>query len=384
MHSKELVAEKGSGIRHKHGHRHRRAATVVSAALLLALAATCALHFPGTIPRSLCRPALLPSPTRVFENKKEEKNIVFTHFGEMLPYQMISLLHARLSNPSAAIHVLMHTPLANLSQEWRRIANSSDLRLVHIRNHTSSREREFAKVYLPSSVNTFQYEYMCFARFFEVQEYAEAQGLAALVLMDIDIVLFKNMFEILPPDTTFTMHSTFAVHWTSRSLRAFSDFMFGFYQRDRRDIVADIQRFGDGSADFQAPLNASADIGAWWPAGVGRKHLSDMYLLAAFFQTQPGYLLLKCPTGCRMTEVPALMPMLSARTIDAVHQCANASSFRAAFQWQRSPSTGILQPHLRPQGDAVPGIHFQGGCKKVVPIILCVNVAPLAPALCAP
>lgn len=303
---------------------------------------------------------------------KPLQQLAFVHYGPLQSWQAVSLLHARLSNPNATTNLLLQTPqplghkIVKLGKVWgvRTFIPSYNTKY-------SAAAQRLRAVYRHSSANEFEYEFKAFERYLVIQDFVAASGIESVLMLDLDVFVFDNLFALLPPDTTITRYATFATHWSSRSLDAFVDFMFAFYSRNTSAVVADLLTFGDKG--FMDAVNRNVNISSWWPDGVERTHFSDMYMLKAFIALHPEMMHTICngPHECK----EELAPLLNVR-IAGPHTCDNSSSLLTAYDWKPSSIRGWpLHPHLRTTGRSVPGVHFQGTCKRLAAELLCSNVA---------
>jgi hypothetical protein len=93
----------------------------------------------------------------------------------------------------------------------------------------------FRKVYHHRSLNAFQYERLCFERWFYLKYAALHRGLEHVIISDVDIVLFGDVLGSLfatEPAAFVAVHaqSTHFAAWRTDALTAFCDFVLSFYQ----------------------------------------------------------------------------------------------------------------------------------------------------------
>lgn len=306
---------------------------------------------------------------------KTQQHLVFVQYGPFHSWQAVSLLHTRLSNFNATTNLLLQSPQP-VGHEflWTKLGKDWGVRTVPSSSNAgySAAAQHLRAVYRHSSANKFEYEFKAFERYLVVQDFVEKAGMDSVLMIDFDIVVFEDIFRLLPPDTTITPYATFATHWSRRSLDAFVEFMFAFYSRNVSAIVADLSTFGDRSPGMEKALQKNADISSWWPDGVERAHFSDMYMLQAFIASRPELMHTICTNWDDCAE--EVLPFLSVRSAGA-NTCDNSSALLASYEWKPSAGRWLLHPHLRTSGRSVPAVHFQGPCKNLAAEVLCTNVA---------
>jgi hypothetical protein len=122
------------------------------------------------------------------------------------------------------------------------------------------------------------------------------------------------------------------------------------------------------------------DINKWWPSGnnsivIERRHVSDMYLLQDFLRvTGAQHIRLLCrpppgPDTARLKQCKVIKFVITIRyhPLVFVDRCKHLGTLLRAFHFMSI--NGIIQPMF--QGLPVPALHFQGGCKPMIPWLLC-------------
>lgn len=151
---------------------------------------------------------------------------------------------------------------------------------------------DLSKHYLHSSVNGRDYELLCMARFLALRDFCMEAGIDVFTHLDGDLAVFDDTFldrVCIPANHTswyYSLGSTFMSTLTCREVGEFADFLLKFYVRaNRTAVVQDIARLG-----VTEPVNdywravLEFHVPEYTAVKVSPRHISDMFLLMAFFK----------------------------------------------------------------------------------------------------
>jgi hypothetical protein len=318
--------------------------------LLVAAAATAATAARTTAAAATARAATAasalaakpPVPHGAESTCSRSKHVVLASFGEPDEYHTVSLYFAS-KFPNASVHHLwLH--LGDKTEEAEDDASDDDakettkkststtsaLRWQHLRNRAAelkkkekkSRQRkspvdwrafyrshgihrsvvdmasldayhELRKTYLHSSVNGYEYELLCFARFIGLLEFCSSKGIEQLTWIDADIPIFDPAFldrVCLPLGySIWALYSgsSFLNTMTCSGIGRFVDFMLDFYAKENRHaLVRAIHAHGNNNMierpDIKEQVRQAEP--AFTELGMDPKHFSDMFLFGKFMQ----------------------------------------------------------------------------------------------------
>jgi len=177
--------------------------------------------------------------------------------------------------------------------DWRAFYNSHGIHRSVIDMASLNAYHELRRTYLHSSVNGFEYELLCFARFIGLHEFCSSKGIDQLTWIDADIPIFDPDFlghVCLPRGYSvwaLTSGSSFLNTMTCSEIGRFVDFMLDFYAKENRPaLVRAIQ--AHGSSNMDNAKHVSEKVRRAEPAfaelGIDPKHFSDMFLFSKFLQ----------------------------------------------------------------------------------------------------
>ena len=147
--------------------------------------------------------------------------------------------------------------------------------------------------YLHSSVNGYEYELLCFARFIGLHEFCSSKGIEQLTWIDADIPIFDAYFlnrVCLPRGYSvwaLTSGSSFLNTMTCSGIGRFVDFMLDFYAKENRHaLVRAIHAHGSNNMDGADRVSEQVRQAepAFTELGIDPKHFSDMFLFSKFVQ----------------------------------------------------------------------------------------------------
>ena len=153
--------------------------------------------------------------------------------------------------------------------------------------------RKLRATYLHSSVNGYEYELLCFARFIGLHEFCSSKKIEQLTWIDADIPIFDPDFlnrVCLPRGYSIwalTSGSSFLNTMVCSEIARFVDFMLDFYAKENRHaLVRAIHAHGsnnmDGAEDISEQVRQAEP--AFAELGIDPKHFSDMFLFSKFLQ----------------------------------------------------------------------------------------------------
>lgn len=311
-------------------------------ALLLMAAATAATAAAATAtlstaPAPFVPPAATSSAFNSASNCSRSKHVVLASFGEPEEYHTVSLYFAS-KFPNASVHHLwLHLKDAEekeVAQEtmsktatsaatfhWHQLLRKRTAELKKEATKATSRNRHKSSIdwrafyrslgihrsvidmasldayhklrstYLHSSVNLYEYELLCFARFIGLHEFCSSKKIDQLTWIDADIPIFDPDFldrVCLPQGYSIwslTNGSSFLNTMTCSEIGRFVDFMLDFYAKENRHaLVRTIHEHG--SSDMDNAKHISEQVRQAEPAfvelGIDPKHFSDMFLFDNF------------------------------------------------------------------------------------------------------
>jgi hypothetical protein len=152
---------------------------------------------------------------------------------------------------------------------------------------------ELRKTYLHSSINGYEYELLCFARFIGLHEFCSSKKIEQLTWIDADIPIFDANFlnrVCLPRGYSvwaLTSGSSFLNTVTCSEIGRFVDFMLDFYAKENRHaLVRAIHAHGSNNMDGADRVSEQVRQAepAFTELGIDPKHFSDMFLFSKFLQ----------------------------------------------------------------------------------------------------
>jgi len=303
--------------------------------LLVAAAATAATAASGLATKPLAPPGAESTCSR-------SKHVVLASFGEPDEYHTVSLNFAS-KFPNASVHHLWLHLRDKMDEEYdnafdddatdtakKATSTTSALRWQLLRNRVAELKKkekksrqhkspvdwrafyrshgihrsvvdmasldayhELRKTYLHSSVNGYEYELLCFARFIGLHEFCSSKGIEQLTWIDADIPIFDADFlnrVCLPRGYSvwaLTSGSSFLNTMTCSGIGRFVDFMLDFYAKENRHALVRAIH-AHGSNDMDGAGRVSEQVRQAEPAfaelAIDPKHFSDMFLFSKFLQ----------------------------------------------------------------------------------------------------
>jgi hypothetical protein len=152
---------------------------------------------------------------------------------------------------------------------------------------------ELRKTYLHSSVNGYEYELLCFARFIGLHEFCSSKGIEQLTWIDADIPIFDPEFldrVCLPLEySIWALYSgsSFLNTMMCSEIGRFVDFMLDFYAKENRHaLVRAIHVHGSNNMDGADRVSEQVRQAepAFAELGIDPKHFSDMFLFSKFLR----------------------------------------------------------------------------------------------------
>lgn len=304
--------------------------------LLVAAAATAATAASGLVTKPLAPPGAESTCSR-------SKHVVLASFGEPDEYHTVSLYFAS-KFPNASVHHLWLHLRDKMDEEYDDASDddamdnakkatsttSAPLRWQVLRNRAAvlkkkkkkSRQHkspvdwrafyrshgihrsvvdmtsldayhELRKTYVHSSVNGYEYELLCFARFIGLHEFCSSKGIEQLTWIDADIPIFDADFlnrVCLPRGYSawaLTSGSSFLNTMMCSEIGRFVDFMLDFYAKENRHaLVRAIHVHGSNNMDGADRVSEQVRQAepAFAELGIDPKHFSDMFLFSKFLQ----------------------------------------------------------------------------------------------------
>jgi hypothetical protein len=245
-----------------------------------------------------------PVPPAADSSCSRSKHVVLASFGEPEEYQTISLYFA--SNfPNASVHHLwLHLSDREEKREkqsrqhkspidWRAFYRSHGIHRSVVYMASLDAYHKLRATYLHSSVNGYEYELLCFARFIGLHEFCSSKRIDQLTWIDADIPIFDADFlnhVCLPRGYSvwaLTSGSSFLNTMTCSEIGRFVDFMLDFFAKENRlTLVHAIHAHGGDEMEgathiFEKVRQAEP---AFAELGIDPKHFSDMYLFRKFLQ----------------------------------------------------------------------------------------------------
>jgi len=177
--------------------------------------------------------------------------------------------------------------------DWRAFYRSHGIHRSVVDMASLDAYHELRKTYLHSSVNGYEYELLCFARFIGLHEFCSSKGIEQLTWIDADIPIFDPKFldrVCLPLGYSIwalTSGSSFLNTMTCSEIGRFVDFMLDFYAKDNRHaLVRAIHAHGSNNMDGADRVSEQVRQAepAFAELGIDPKHFSDMFLFSKFLQ----------------------------------------------------------------------------------------------------
>ena len=177
--------------------------------------------------------------------------------------------------------------------DWRAFYRSHGIHRSVVDMASLDAYHELRKTYLHSSVNGYEYELLCFARFIGLHEFCSSKGIQQLTWIDADIPIFDSDFlhrVCLPRGYSvwaLTSGSSFLNTMTCSEIGRFVDFMLDFYAKENRHaLVRAIHAHGSNNMDGTDRVSEQVRQAepAFAELGIDPKHFSDMFLFSKFLQ----------------------------------------------------------------------------------------------------
>jgi len=177
--------------------------------------------------------------------------------------------------------------------DWRAFYRSHGIHRSVVDMASLDAYHELRKTYLHSSVNGYEYELLCFARFIGLHEFCSSKGIEQLTWIDADIPIFDPDFlnrVCLPRGYSvwaLTSGSSFLNTMTCSEIGRFVVFMLDFYAKENRHaLVRAIHAHGSNNMDGADRVSEQVRQAepAFAELGIDPKHFSDMFLFSKYLQ----------------------------------------------------------------------------------------------------
>ena len=177
--------------------------------------------------------------------------------------------------------------------DWRAFYRSHGIHRSVVDMASLDAYHELRKTYVHSSVNGYEYELLCFARFIGLHEFCSSKGIEQLTWIDADIPIFDADFlnrVCLPRGYSawaLTSGSSFLNTMTCSEIGRFVGFMLDFYAKENRHaLVRAIHVHGSNNMDGADRVSEQVRQAepAFAELGIDPKHFSDMFLFSKFLQ----------------------------------------------------------------------------------------------------
>ena len=177
--------------------------------------------------------------------------------------------------------------------DWRAFYRSHGIHRSVVDMALLDAYHELRKTYLHSSVNGYEYELLCFARFIGLHEFCSSKGIEQLTWIDADIPIFDPEFldrVCLPLEySIWALYSgsSFLNTMMCSEIGRFVDFMLDFYAKENRHaLVRAIHVHGSNNMDGADRVSEQVRQAepAFAELGIDPKHFSDMFLFSKFLR----------------------------------------------------------------------------------------------------
>ena len=177
--------------------------------------------------------------------------------------------------------------------DWRAFYCSHGIHRSVVDMASLDAYQKLRATYLHSSINGYEYELLCFARFIGLHEFCSSKGIEQLTWIDADIPIFDADFlnrVCLPRGYSvwaLTSGSSFLNTMTCSEIGRFVDFMLDFYAKENRHaLVRAIHAHGSNNMDGAEGISEKVRQAepAFAELGIDPKHFSDMFLFSKFLQ----------------------------------------------------------------------------------------------------
>ena len=177
--------------------------------------------------------------------------------------------------------------------DWRAFYRSHGILRSVVDMASLDAYHKLRATYLHSSINGYEYELLCFARFIGLHEFCINKGIEQLTWIDADIPIFDPDFLLrvcLPRGYSvwaLTSGSSFLNTMTCSEIGRFVDFMLDFYAKENRHaLVRAIHAHGSNNMDGADRVSEQVRQAepAFAELGIDPKHFSDMFLFSKFLQ----------------------------------------------------------------------------------------------------
>ena len=177
--------------------------------------------------------------------------------------------------------------------DWRAFYCSHGIHRSVVDMDSLDAYQKLRATYLHSSINGYEYELLCFARFIGLHDFCSSKGIEQLTWIDADIPIFDADFlnrVCLPRGYSvwaLTSGSSFLNTMTCSEIGRFVDFMLDFYAKENRHaLVRAIHAHGSNNMDGAEGISEKVRQAepAFAELGIDPKHFSDMFLFSKFLQ----------------------------------------------------------------------------------------------------
>ncbi len=177
--------------------------------------------------------------------------------------------------------------------DWRAFYRSHGIHRSVVDMASLGAYHKLRGTYLHSSVNGYEYELLCFARFIGLHEFCSSKGIEQLTWIDADIPIFDANFlnrVCLPRGYSvwaLTSGISFLNTMTCSEIGCFVDFMLDFYAKENRHaLVRAIHAHGSNNRDGADHVSEQVRQAepAFTELGIDPKHFSDIFLFSKFLQ----------------------------------------------------------------------------------------------------
>lgn len=251
------------------------------------------------------------------------RHFVIASFGKPRPYHAVSLAFAARFHETTVHHLWLHngadmngTSDGDLSRKHMLTLEAGSLGLGHFSDSSSIEWRalyealgvqadfidlssldtysRLRRSYIHSSVNDYEMELFCFARFIGLHAFCTDRGIDQLTWVDADIPIFDAdgfLDRVCLPAGheiwALTNYSSFLNTMTCSAIGRFVDRMLLFFSRANRNaFVRTVDEFG--SADMDSRPDVKQRLREEEPSfdelGIAPKHFSDMMLFSLFLR----------------------------------------------------------------------------------------------------
>jgi len=176
------------------------------------------------------------------------------------------------------------------SIDWRAFYRSHGIHRSVVDMASLDAYHKLRSTYLHSSVNGYEYELLCFARFIGLREFCSSKKIDQLTWIDADIPIFDPDFldrVCLPQGYSIwslTRGSSFLSTMTCSEIGRFVDYTLDFYAKENRHAL--VRAIHEHGSDMDNAKHISDQVRQAEPKfvelGIDPKHFSDMFLFGKF------------------------------------------------------------------------------------------------------